>query len=217
MPAGTANLLATNLGIPKHVARAVHVGLHGARRKLDVGVVNGERFAVMAGTGFDAIMIDKADSARKKRLGRIAYFRSGLDAIRAKAVRMTVQVDGTVWFKGKASAVLIGNVGRVAGGLTVFPNASASDAFLDVGVVTADSVWQWVRVLSRVARGRPDRSPLVDMTRGKALVIDLGRRLSYELDGGVRPAARRLEVRVKPRAVTLRVPRANRRANTGPH
>ena len=69
LPAGTANLLATNLGIPRDVAKAVHIGLHGARRKLDVGVMNGERFAVMAGAGFDAIVMRNVDAAGKKRLG----------------------------------------------------------------------------------------------------------------------------------------------------
>ena len=62
-PPGPANLLATNLGIPTDLAAAVDIGLHGARRRLDVGVMNGERFAVMAGAGFDARMIRDADGA----------------------------------------------------------------------------------------------------------------------------------------------------------
>ena len=37
LPAGTANLLATNLGIPQEVSAAVEIGLHGRRRMLDVG------------------------------------------------------------------------------------------------------------------------------------------------------------------------------------
>ena len=45
LPAGTANLLATNLGIPQDIERAVAIGLHGERRKLDVGRFNGEHFA----------------------------------------------------------------------------------------------------------------------------------------------------------------------------
>jgi diacylglycerol kinase (ATP) len=206
LPAGTANLLATSLGIPKHIGKAVHIGLNGARRKLDVGVVNGERFAVMAGAGFDAMVMRGVDAAGKKRLGRLAYVRSGVKALKARAVRMTVRVDGTLWFKGKASAALIGNIGTVARGVAVFPDASTSDGLLEVGVVTASSVWQWVRVLSRVARGRPDRSPFVEMTRGENIEIELGRRLSYELDGGLRPPARRLKVRAKADAITVCVP-----------
>jgi len=54
IPAGTANLFATNLGIPSDIEGAVAVGLHGARRRVDLGRFNGERFAVMAGAGFDA-------------------------------------------------------------------------------------------------------------------------------------------------------------------
>jgi diacylglycerol kinase family enzyme len=57
LPAGTANLLATNVGIPQDVTQAVAVGLRGERRKLDLARFNGERFAVMAGVGFDAAMI----------------------------------------------------------------------------------------------------------------------------------------------------------------
>jgi diacylglycerol kinase (ATP) len=48
VPAGTANLFASNLGIPKSIDDAVEVGLRAKRRKLDVGRMNGERFAVMA-------------------------------------------------------------------------------------------------------------------------------------------------------------------------
>jgi len=44
LPAGTANLLAANLGVPHDIAQAVRVGLHGDRRRLDTGTVNGEHF-----------------------------------------------------------------------------------------------------------------------------------------------------------------------------
>src|SRR5689334_6959880 len=39
VPAGTANLLASNLGIPRDVRAAVGVALGGHRRRLDVGEV----------------------------------------------------------------------------------------------------------------------------------------------------------------------------------
>lgn len=76
-PAGTANLLATNLGIPTDLAEAVRVGLHGVRRGLDTGSVNGEHFAVTAGAGFDARMIQDADRGMKDRIGRAAYAWTG--------------------------------------------------------------------------------------------------------------------------------------------
>jgi diacylglycerol kinase (ATP) len=206
LPAGTANLLASNLGIPKDLGPAVDVGLHGAQRTLDVGVVNGERFAVMAGAGFDARMIRDADGAMKDRLGRVAYVLSGAKATRGKPTRMTIKVDGAMWFTGKASCVLVGNVGTVTGGITVFADAEPDDGWLDIGVVTAKGVVQWMRVLGRMATGHSERSPLTRTTRGRKIDVRLARKTLYELDGGDRPSASRLKVRIEPGAIAIRVP-----------
>ena len=77
LPAGTANLLATNLEIPADLEEALNIALHGATRVLDVGKINGEHFAVMAGTGLDALMIRDADRSLKDRFGRAAYVWTG--------------------------------------------------------------------------------------------------------------------------------------------
>jgi len=77
LPAGTVNLLATNLDVPEDLTEAVQVGLHGERRLLDTGSVNGEHFAVMAGAGLDARMIKEADAGMKDRIGRAAYVYTG--------------------------------------------------------------------------------------------------------------------------------------------
>jgi diacylglycerol kinase (ATP) len=206
VPAGTANLLATNLGIPRDIAKAVRIGLGGKVLPLDVGVVNGERFAVMAGTGLDALIMSDVSHGEKERLGRVAYLRSGLKALRANRVRAKIRVDGALWFEGKASNVLVGNVGTIVGGLKVFPDASATDGKLEVGVVTAKTTWQWLRVLSRVAVGHLERSPYVQTTQGKKISIRLGHKAPYELDGGARPPARRLEVRVERGAINVCAP-----------
>jgi len=206
LPAGTGNLLATYLGIPKDVARAVEIGLHGTRRRLDLGVMNGECFAAMAGTGFDAIMVSDTDSAEKEKLGRVAYLRSSLKAMRARSVHVRIRLDGEVWFSGKASCVLIGNIGTVTGGLEVFAEASPSDGRLDLGVVTAKNAWQWVRVFSEMAVGRSDKSHLIDKARGRKIDIKLKRKRPYELDGGARPRTKRLKVRIHAGAITICVP-----------
>jgi YegS/Rv2252/BmrU family lipid kinase len=206
LPAGTANLLATNLGIPKSISEAVAIGLHGERRELDVGVMNGERFAVMAGTGFDATVVDEAGKKEKKLLGRLAYVRSGVKAMRGNRIGMKVWVDGRLWFTGKASCVLIGNIGKAMAGLRVFRRASPCDGVLDVGVVSADNAWQWMRVLSRAAQGHVERSPFVKTGRAKKIVIEMDRKAPYELDGGARHPVKRLRVRVAARALTVCAP-----------
>ena len=206
LPAGTANLLAANLSIPRNLTAAVRVGLHGDRRPLDTGSVNGEHFAVMAGAGFDARMIAEADRGMKDTLGRAAYLYTGARNLRARRVKATVRVDGQRFFTGRVSCVLVGNVGKILGGISAFAGANPDDGLLELGVVTARNPAQWARTLGRVALGKAEKSPFVEVTRGRRIKIRFSRALPYELDGGARPAVTKLTVKVAPASITICVP-----------
>jgi diacylglycerol kinase family enzyme len=199
-------VFATNLGIPKDLGAAVEIGVHGARRQFDVGSMNGEHFAVMAGAGFDALMIRDADGVLKDRIGRAAYIWTGAKNLRARRVDTRIQVDGAKWFTGKTSCVLVGNVGTLMGALTAFPNAEPDDGVLEIGVVTAAGALQWTRTLARTAVGKADKSPFVRTTRGTKFDIRFAQKTAYELDGGDRKPKARLRVKVHPNAITVCVP-----------
>jgi YegS/Rv2252/BmrU family lipid kinase len=206
LPAGTANLFAANLGIPKDLEEAVEVGLNGSRRQLDVGLINREHFAVMAGTGLDALMIRDADAGLKDKVGRFAYIWTGAKNVRQAPVKMRIEVDGKTWFKGKASCVLLGNVGDVIGGISAFPDARPDDGRLNIGVVTASGALDWVRTLGRSAIWDVEGSPFVETTTGRTFAIRLDKAIAYEIDGGPRKKTKRLKCRVKPGAITVCVP-----------
>jgi YegS/Rv2252/BmrU family lipid kinase len=206
LPAGTGNLLAHNLGVPIDLAQAVDVGLHGARRTIDVGTVNGERFAVMAGTGLDALMIRDADRSLKDRLGRAAYVWTGARNIRFEPFQVRVDVDGRKWFDGKAGCVLVGNVSKVFGGIEAFDDASPEDGRLELGVVTAKGAVQWLRALARTAVGSADKSKFVRTTKARKIRVRLDRKLPYELDGGDKKPKKQLKIKVQRAAVTVCVP-----------
>jgi diacylglycerol kinase (ATP) len=208
LPAGTANLFATNLRIPKDLRAAVDLGLHGARRQFDVGVINGESFAVMAGAGFDAVMIKDAGGKVKGRFGRAAYIWTGVKRLRAPRVRARIRVDGDKWFKGDTSCVLVANVGKIMGDVNAFPDARPDDGLLEIGVVTAKGAWQWTRTLARTAAGRAERSPFVRVARGANFDVRFPKKIVYELDGGDRKPSARLRVKVHPDAITVCVPTA---------
>jgi len=206
LPAGTANLLANNLEIPIDLRGAVEVGLNGDRRILDVGVLNGERFAVMAGVGFDAIMMRDADGELKSHLGRLAYVWTGVRATHMTSRKVRIELDGEPWFKGKASCVLLGQMGNLASGIVAFPGARPDDGLLEIGVVTAENALQWARVLSRLVVEDAKHSPLAQMGQGRKIDIKLDRPTTYELDGGARTAKKRFRATIEPGAITIRVP-----------
>ena len=206
LPAGTANLLAMNLQIPDDITEAVRIGLHGDRRRMDTGSVNGERFTVMAGAGFDARMIAEADRGLKDRLGRVAYLYTGMRNLGARRMKATVEVDGKRFFKGRVSCVLAANVGTIMGGIEAFPDARPDDGLLELGVVTAKNPVQWARIFGRLMLGRAEDSPFAEITRGAKIKIRFDRKIPYELDGGARPARRELRIKARPHSITICVP-----------
>lgn len=206
LPAGTGNLLARNLDIPIDLKSAVDVGLWGSRRMLDTGTLNGEHFAVMAGVGVDALMIQDADRGLKRRVGRAAYLWTGAKNLPGQRVRAVVKVDGAVVFKGKTSCILVGNVRRVLGGAAFFDQASPDDGMLDVGIIVAKGRGQWVRTLSRVAMGSVAESRFVRILSGEKISVTLDAAMAYELDGGARAKTRKLRYVVRPASITVCVP-----------
>lgn len=208
VPAGTSNLFATHLGVERDIGQAVQVALHGDRRRLDVGCFDGERFAVMAGAGFDAAMI-KASDDLKDRLGRAAYVVGGASKLDAEPFEAKIKIDGTRWYEGPASCILIGNVGELFGGIEVFADARPDDGALDVGVLTSEGPVQLVRAAARTAVGSAEKSPFVRVTQGRKVRVKLDRKVRYELDGGDRKKVKSFKVDVEPGAIAVCVPRGS--------
>jgi len=210
LPAGTANLFASNLDVPPDLEKALAIGLHGDDRELDVGRVNGERFGVMAGAGLDARMIQAADGGLKDRFGRAAYVWTAAKELRSEPFTARIEVNGDLWYKGNASCILLGNVGSLFAGVDVFENAQPDDGLLELGVSNAEGLGDWARIMAQTVIGTATNSPFVQATKAKKIVVELSRKVPYELDGGERGTTKRLKAKVEPGALSVRVPRNGR-------
>jgi len=192
--------------IPKDIEGAVKTGLFGDSRPIDVASMNGERFAVMAGAGFDAEMIGGADGSLKDRFGRAAYLWTGAKSMRTPSFTAKIRVEGVPWYDGPASCILAGNVGALFGGVRVFDDAEPDDGVFDLAVITADGLAQWARTVGRTITGTPDRSPYFRSTKAHRIRVKLDRKVRYEMDGGARTKAKDYTLEVEPAAVAVCVP-----------
>jgi len=206
LPAGTANLLASSLGIPKDLEGAVDVGLRGDRKRIDVGRINGETFAVMAGAGLDARMIADADGGLKDRLGRFSYIWTGLKNLRAEPFEATVTVEGTTWYTGPANCVIAGNVGKLFAGLELFEDSHEDDGMLELGVLTATGALATMRTMARVAVTTVDDGPHARTTKARKMKIRFDRKVLYQVDGGDRDMVKTLRITVVPGGLVVCVP-----------
>ncbi len=206
VPAGTGNLLASNLRIPDDAHEALEVAVRGRDRTIDAGYVNDEAFVVMAGTGIDAAMISDASPRVKRWLGKLAYVRSALVHLRDARFPATVEVDGEEVFSGGVSTVLVANMGKVAAGVDLFPDGAPDDGRLDIAVVRSDSLWDWLVLAVRVLLRRRTPSSSFRTFTGREAVVRLDRPRPYQVDGEERPAAAELRLRIEPAALVVRVP-----------
>lgn len=205
LASGTGNLLARNLEIPLDFADGVHVAVHGGRRRIDVGAVGEEKFAVMAGLGFDAAMLRDASEQAKARVGSAAYVLSGLRNLTKHRFNCTVTVDDAEPVQLRARTVLVGNVGKLQGGLPVLRDAVPDDGLLDVLVISARTKLEWIGVAVRVIarRAHPEH---MEFMRGRRILVESQTVEPYELDGDLRGETRRLLCEVEPGALVLCVP-----------
>jgi diacylglycerol kinase (ATP) len=208
LPAGTGNLLATNLDVPRDLAGALEVALSGGSRTIDGGSCPYGCFVIMAGMGFDAAMLRDADPKLKSRLGAVAYVVSGLKHVRAPAGRVELRVDDAEPLVCEAHMILIGNIGKLQGGLTALPDADPEDGLLTVAVVRAGTVGAWLKLLWRLVRGRRGDDARVRTLLARRLHVTAEPAMPLELDGDVFEESSSFSVEVLPAALELRVPHA---------
>ena len=205
LPAGTGNLLATNLGLPIDPVEGVRVAVAGGRRQVDLGEMDGELFAVMAGMGFDAAVMDSTSAKLKARIGPLAYVISAVPHLFGRPMRVQVTVDDQSPLRRRARAVLVGNVGRLQGGIRLLPDAEPDNGRMDVAILAPRNLAHWV-VLAFSVLLRRQRVPRMEVLRGAHVVVSSDRPQPRELDGDVIAAASTLEVTVRPGALWLCVP-----------
>jgi diacylglycerol kinase (ATP) len=215
IPAGTGNLLARNIGIPLDEAAALSVAFDGLNKAIDLVKItvdgqNTDHFAVMAGIGLDAKIMQGANPDLKKAVGSAAYFVSAAQNAKHPALQASIQLDGKLALRRRAHVIVVGNVGYLTANIPLIPDAKPDDGLLDVMVASPRRFRDWVRLTTRVLTRRRRRDPqLVHMT-GKTVKITVDHTDRYQMDGDPAGECRSLEAEVQPGALTLRVPRPAR-------
>ncbi|WP_152186317.1 diacylglycerol/lipid kinase family protein [Segeticoccus rhizosphaerae] len=217
LPAGTGNLLARNLSLPHDLREAALVALGGRNKRIDVGriqIVPAEEhqapeehiFMVMAGIGFDAVVVSDAPEKLKARVGWLAYGVSGLKNLPGSSFRARASFGGEEPISRRVQSVLVGNCGKLTGGLVLMPDAEVDDGELDSVVLSPQGVVGWVAVAGRVVTRRRAGHERVEHHRSVDVRVQTDRMVEVQLDGDPVGQAREIIAWADPLALTVRVP-----------
>ncbi|TQL01920.1 diacylglycerol kinase family protein [Cellulomonas sp. SLBN-39] len=241
MPLGTGNLLARNLDIPLNdPIAAMHLAIDGVDKPIDVGWLRVLRwesqmdddvaeaaddlpadtdaprdhiFLVIAGLGFDAAMVADADEQLKAKVGWIAYFVAGVRHLHGRRLKVRLRLDDQPTQTVRVRSLLVGNCGRLPGGITLLPDAVLDDGVLDIAAIdTRGGIAGWAQLFGEVVlqgvgvrNELPNKIGRIDHARARNVRIAVPGGEHVQVDGDIVGRATAISARVDPGALVMRV------------
>ena len=211
LPGGGTSVLPRALGLGRDPVAAARRLMHGGRRPIGLGRVNGRRFSFNAGVGFDADLVRRIDakgrSADGRRPGDVAFVRAavGLVASRRGHFPPALEIDGV----GRAAFVLVANCDpyTYAGRVPVRVARGASfDLGLDLVAPVSVRARDLPRLLLSLARGADSRAGLTVLHDVDRIVVRCDRPMALQVDGEDLGDVDEAVFEAEPRAVTALVP-----------
>jgi len=232
LPSGTGNLLARNLDLDvTNLSGSITSAFTDGERKVDLGLVEVTResgdkethaFLVMAGIGLDAKMMANTNPDLKKAVGWLAYVDAGVRSVaELKPMRLNYKVDKKEVKTASVHTILIGNCGKLPGGLMVMPDATPDDGILDIVALRPQGKFGWLRVWNKVAwengvlRKSAMGRKIIDLSRdvkdvmsfrGQELTMDVTPAQEFELDGDEYGEVVAMRAWVEKQSLRIKVP-----------
>jgi YegS/Rv2252/BmrU family lipid kinase len=218
VPAGSGNGLARALRIPLRPAAALLALQDAVVRRMDVGTANGRPFLNVAGAGFDALVgaaFHEWGRAGRRR-GLFNYFRLALPrALHYRASHWNL-VAGTERFAGSAFLVAFFNGPQYGGGALIAPGSRLDDGLLDVVVVEDAPALELLANVPRLWMGGLEKFRRYRRVTAAGATLTGPAPFEHHCDGEPEPAADRLEIGLRRRALAVLVPRSAAADADGP-
>lgn len=185
LPVGTGNDWARGQGVPTDLTAALRLAAQGRARAHDAGVIEfaggGRRWFVnVAGTGFDAAVVERMPS---RRLGRLAYVIGLLRGLAAYAP-LPLQLDFDARSERAEALVAFACIGSTCGGgMRVAPAARSDDGQFDLTLIRYLKPLDILRNVRRLFDGTLAEHPKVSIWRTPQVALSGPAGTAVEADG----------------------------------
>jgi diacylglycerol kinase (ATP) len=207
VPAGSGNGLAAALGTPRDPHAALTVAFDGATRAIDAGFFASKPFFNIAGIGFDARIARLFNARGAGRRGRWPYIAIGVrEGCTYPGVDYRIDLDGEQLHL-RALLVAFANGREYGMGARIAPQAELDDGLLDATIVAQRPLLLRFWDARHMATGTAHRAPSVTTRRVRRAVIETEGTMEFHVDGEPGVVDRRVEIRIVPGALRVRVVR----------
>lgn len=183
IPMGTANVLASEIGMSGDPERIAECLMRRRLRTVRLGLVNERRFMMMASVGLDAQVVADVRRPLKERLGKGAY---ALQALRALGLRRVPPVQvSTAGMRRRAATVVVSNGKRYGGDFVLAPRADLASPSFQVTLFPAGGALSVMLRSLAIPLGLARRFALVEQLEFEALHIDGPAGAPVQADGDI--------------------------------
>ncbi len=186
LPCGSANGLATELGMTTAIEDNFATWLAGHTLDMDVIRINGQHLCFhLADVGTNARLIQQYDTLSIR--GRLGYLWGFLRVFfKRYAVRMRLDVDGHDRpHKIKVEMAVFANARKYGTGAIINPEGKLDDGFFEVCLFRLIPFWQLFGLVYHLFTGTLTRSPYARVLRTQQAHLLLSQPLPLQVDGEV--------------------------------
>jgi diacylglycerol kinase family enzyme len=180
VPAGTGNVLAREIGLPRDPDSIAATLSEGPAIDIGLGQANGAPFLLMAGVGFDGAVVARLDHDLKQRIGKLAYAGPMLRAWLGPRPSFTARIDGAAV---PASWLIATRVSFYGGGFRLAAKGDLRGERLTAIIVRPSAPPARLAQLLALALGALDRLPGVEVRSCRRIVIEAPAGIPVQLDG----------------------------------
>jgi diacylglycerol kinase (ATP) len=169
IPAGTANVLAKEIGLPRSLVKSTELIRTGRVRRISLGKVDHRYFVLMAGVGVDAATIAAVNRRLKRWLGEGAFWIAGFKQLfQYDFPSFQLIMDGSV---ENATFVVISKAKNYGGPFQITSRADLFSDQFDICLFQSRNRWRYLGYLWHVASGK--HASLSDVKYLKARTVEV--------------------------------------------
>ncbi len=182
IPAGTGNVLAEELQLPRDAEAITDMLLHGPVAGISTGTVNGAPLLLMLGAGFDGHVVAKLPIGLKRRIGKPAFGWPIMAALAHKPRPFTVTIDGIAH---EASWLVISNAARYGGRFVLSERTNVLTPGFNIVISRALKRRERFLELIDLVSGHLEKSRTIEMIPGRIIEIPDAAAIAVQVDGEV--------------------------------
>ncbi|MBM6741359.1 diacylglycerol/lipid kinase family protein [Enterococcus gallinarum] len=206
-PLGTVNDLARALAIPLDPKEAIESFSLKHSRKIDIGKINDDYFMNVVAIGIIPAAINNVEVEEKTKLGKMAYFLSGLREVRKnESHQFEIITSGqeATETKIESSTLIVGSSNTIGGFESLLPEASTNDGKLHLIYIKDSNLWETIKSIPELLKGVTESNESLGyLTFEKAQIKLLDdTTIETNVDGDPGPSLP-VEIQVLPQHITV--------------